>query len=84
MVPKVDMVYPLHGDATIEGESTSRYPVGKPSMNRPSERHPESDGGGISSMVRILGIVVAIALRVRVLMDSTGNYLSAGARPHWN
>ena len=78
------MVYPLHGDSANEGESTSGYPVGEPPINRPSERHPESDGGGISSVVRIRGTVIALAGRVRgrrlrVLIDSgsTGNYLSA-------
>ena len=25
MVPEVDVVYPLHGDSAIEGESTSGY-----------------------------------------------------------
>ena len=84
MVPEVDVVYPLHGDSAIGGESTSGYPVGETPINRPSERHPESDGGGISSVVRIRGTVVALARRVRgrslrVLIDSgsTSNYLSA-------
>ena len=84
VVPEVDVVYPLHGDSAREGESTSGYPAGEPPINRPSERHPESDGGGISSVVRIQGTVIALAGRVRgrrlrVLIDSgsTGNYLSA-------
>ena len=73
------------------GESTSGYLVGEPPINRPSERHPESDGGGISSVVRIQGTVVALAGRVRgrslrVLIDSglTGNYLSARCQTVWN
>ena len=84
VVPEVDVVYPLHGDSAERGESTSGYPVGEPPINRPSERHPESDVGGISSVVRIWGTVIALAGRVRgrrlrVLIDSgsTGNYLSA-------
>ena len=84
MVPEVAVVYPLHGDSAVEGESTSGYPAGEPPINRPLERHPESDGGGISSMVRIQGTVIALAGRVRgrslcVLIDlgSTGNYLNA-------
>ena len=78
------MVYPLHGDSAMDGESTSGYPTGEPPINRPSERHPESDGGGISSVVRIRGTVIALAGRVRgrrlrVLIDlgSTSNYFSA-------
>ena len=84
MVQEVDVVYPLHGDSAVEGESTSGYPAGEQPINRPSERHPESDGGGISSVVRIRGTVVALARRVQgrslhVLIDSasTGNYLNA-------
>ena len=80
----VDAVYPLHGDSAIEGESILGYPAGETPINRPSERHPESDGGGISSVVRIRGTVIALAGRVRgrslwVLIDSgsTGNHLSA-------
>ena len=42
---EVDVAYPLHGDSAKQGESTSGYPVGEPPINRPSERHPESDGG---------------------------------------
>ena len=53
VVPEVDVVYPLHGGSAIEGESTSGYLAGEPPINRPLERHPESDGGGISSVVRI-------------------------------
>ena len=64
MVPEVDVVYPLHGDSPIEGESTSGYPAVEPPINRPSERHLESDGGGISSVVRIWGTVIALAGRV--------------------
>ena len=64
MVPEVDVVYPLHGDSAMEGELTSRYPTGEPPIDRPSERHPESDGGGISSVVRIRGPVIALARRI--------------------
>ena len=78
------MVYPLHGDSAVEGESRLRYLAVEPPINRPAEMHPKSDGGGISSVVRIRGIVVTLAGRVRVrslrvLIDSglTGNYLSA-------
>ena len=78
------MVYPLHGDSVVEGESTLGYLVGETPIIRPLERHPESDGGGISSVVRIRGIVVALAGRVRgrnlrVLIGpgSIGNSLSA-------
>ena len=84
MVLEVDVVYPLHGDSAIEGESTSGYTAGKPPINRPLERHPEFDGGGISLVVRTWGTVVALARRVRgrrlrVLIDSgsIGNYLNA-------
>ena len=84
MVPEVDVVYQFYGDSAIEGESTLGYPAGEPLINRPLERHPESDGGGISSVVRIRGTVIELAGRVRgrnlcVLIDlgSTGNYLSA-------
>ena len=84
VVPEMDVVYPLYGDATNEGELTSGYLMGEPPINRPLERHPESDGGGTSSVVRIRGTVIALARRVRgrrlrVLIDSgsTGNYLSA-------
>ena len=48
MVPGVDVVYPLHGGSAIEGESKSGYPTGETPINRPSERHPESDCGGHS------------------------------------
>ena len=48
VVPEVDVVYPLHGDSAKESESTSGYPTGEPPINRPLERHPESDSGGIS------------------------------------
>ena len=82
--PGMDVVYPSHGDSAIECGSTSGYPAGETSVGRPLERHPESDGGGISSVVRIRGTVVALAGRVRgrslrVLIDSgsTGNYISA-------
>ena len=84
MVPGVDVVYPLHGDSAIEGESTSGYPAGEPPINRPLERHPECDGGGISLVARIWGTMIALARRVRgrslpILIDlgSTSNYLSA-------
>ena len=77
------MVYPLHGDSAGEGDSTSGYPAGETPIIRSSERHPESDGGGINLVVRIRGIVVALAGRVRgrslwglIDLDSTGNYLS--------
>ena len=53
VVPEVDVVYPLYGDSVKQGESTSGYPAGELPINRPSERHPKSDGGGISSVVRI-------------------------------
>ena len=59
------MVYPLHGDSAMEGELTSRYPTGEPPIDRPSERHPESDGGGINLVVRIRAIVEALAGRLR-------------------
>ena len=78
------MVYHLHGDVAKVGESISGYPAGETPINRPSERHPKIDGGGISSVVKIQGIVVALAGRVRerslhMLIDSgsIGNYLSA-------
>ena len=58
MVLGVHVVYQLHGDSAVEGESTSGYLAREPPMNRPSERHPESDGGEISSVVRIRGTVV--------------------------
>ena len=84
VVPEVDVVYPLHGDSAKQGESTSGCPAAEPPINRPSERHPESDIGGINSVVRIRGIVIALTRRVRgrrlrALIDlgSTGNYLSA-------
>ena len=84
VVPEVDVVYPLHGDSTVKGESASGYPAGEPPINRPLERHPKYDGGGISSVVRIRGTVIALVgkvrgRRLRVLIDSgsTGNYLSA-------
>ena len=84
VVLEVDVVYPLHGDSAMEGESTSGYPMGEPPINRSSKRHPESDGGGISSVGRIRGTVIVLAGRVRgrrihVLIDSgsTGNYLNA-------
>ena len=63
-MPEVDVVYPLHGDSAMEGESTSGYSAGKSPINRPSERHPEFDDGGISSVVRIWGIVIALAKRI--------------------
>ena len=65
VVPEVEVVYPLHGDSAKQGESTSGYSVGEPPINRPSKRHPESDGGRISSVVRIQGTVIALAKRVR-------------------
>ena len=84
VVPQVDVVYPLHGDSANEGESTSGYLVGEPPINKSLERHPESDGGGISSVIKIRGTVVALAgrvlgrsLRVLIYSGSTGNYLSA-------
>ena len=58
------MVYPLHEDLANEGQLTSGYPTGESSINRPLERHPESDGGGISSVVRIQGTVITLAGRV--------------------
>ena len=64
VVPKVNVVYPLHGDSANEGELTSGYPMGEPPINRPLERRPESDSGGISLVVRIQGTVVALAGRV--------------------
>ena len=83
-MPEVNVVYPLHEDSAREGESTSGYPVGEPPINRPLEKHPESDGGGISSVARIRGTMIVLAVRVqgqrlRVLIDSgsTGNYLNA-------
>ena len=60
---EVDMVYPLHGDLANEGKLTSGYPAGEPPINMPSDRHPESDGVGISSVVRIRGTVIALAGR---------------------
>ena len=51
--PGMDVVYPSHGDSAIECESTSGYPAGETSVDRPLERHPENNGGGISSVVRI-------------------------------
>ena len=53
VVPGVEVVYPLHGDIANEGELASGYLVGEPPTNRPSERHPEFDGGRISSVVII-------------------------------
>ena len=61
----MDVVYPLYGDATNEGELTSGYLMGEPPINRPLERHPKSDGGGISSVVRIRGTMIALAGRVQ-------------------
>ena len=58
------MVYPLHEESAVEGESTSGYPTGEPPINRPLKRHPESDGGGSSSVVRIRGTVIALTERV--------------------
>ena len=84
MVPEVDVVYPLHGGLANEGKLTSEYQAGKPPINQPLERHSESDGAGISLVVRIRGTMIALAgrfcgQRLRVLIDSgsTGNYLSA-------
>ena len=84
MVPGVDAVYPLHGDSAIGGESMLGYTARETPVIGPSERYPESDGGGISSMVRMQGRVVALARRARgrslhVLLNSstTSNYLSA-------
>ena len=81
MAPEVDVVYTLHGDLANEGKVTSGDEA---TINRPLERHPESDGGGISSVVRIRSTVIALAGKVQgrrlcVLIDlgSSGNYLSA-------
>ena len=64
VVPEVDMDYPLHRGSAVEGESTSGYLAGKPPINRALERPPESDGGGINSVVRIQGTVIALVGRV--------------------
>ena len=68
----------------MTGGSTSGYPIGETPINRTSERHPKPDGGGISSVIRIRGTVVALVRKVRgrslrVLIDScsTGNYFSS-------
>ena len=80
----MDVVCPLHGDSEMLGESILGYLAGKTPINRPSARHPKFGGGGISSVVRIRGIAIALAGRVygrclRALIDSgsTGNYLNA-------
>ena len=65
MVPGVDVVYPLHGDLAKVGESISGYLAWEIPIMRPLERHPKSDGGGMSSMVEIRGTVVALSGRVR-------------------
>ena len=60
------------------------YPVGETSITRSLERRPESDGGGIGSVVRIWRTIVVFAGKVRgrrlcALIDSgsTSNYISA-------
>ena len=35
VVQEVDLVYPLHGDSAVEGESTLGYPAGETPINRP-------------------------------------------------
>ena len=75
MEPGVDVVYPLHGDSAMSGEIPSGYTAGERPINRPRERHPEHDDGGISSVVRLQGTVVALAGGVRgrslrVMIDS--------------
>ena len=61
VVREVDVVYPLHGDSTVGSKSTSGYGARETPISRPSERHPEFDGGGISLVVQIWGIVVSLA-----------------------
>ena len=75
MVPGVDVVYPLHGDSAKVGDLIPGYLMGEIPINRPLERHPQSDGGGISSVVSMWGSMVALVGRVcgrslRVLIGS--------------
>ena len=78
------MVYPLSGNSASNSEVPSEYPAAEPPIVRPSEGSTDADVGGISSVVRIRGTVIALARRIRgrnirVLVDSgsTGNYISA-------
>ena len=83
-VSREDMVYPLNGNSASNHEVPPEYSVGEPPVVKPSEGSTDADVGGISSVVRIRGIVIALAGRIRgrnirVLVDSgsTGNYASA-------
>ena len=78
----VDVVYPIHGDSATCGGS--RYLVEEPLVDKTSERRPEIDGGGISSILRIWSTVVELAgsaqrrsLRVLIESASTENYINA-------
>ena len=56
----VEVFYPLHGDSIIKGRLPLEYWDGDPSVDRHLERQLEHDGGGIISVVRIQGTIVAL------------------------
>ena len=83
-VSREDMVYPLSGNSASNSEVPPEYLAGELPVVKPSEGSTDADVGGISSVVRIRGTVIALAGRIRgrkirVLVDSgsTGNYISA-------
>ena len=63
-VLREDMVYPLSGNSASNSEVPPEYPVGEPLVVKPSEGSIDGDVGGISSVVRIRGMVIALAGRV--------------------
>ena len=60
MVLGVDVVELLHRDSVKVGEVISGYSAGETSITRPSEVNLGSDGGGISSVLRIRATVVVV------------------------
>ena len=59
-VLREDMVYPLCGNSASDREVPPKYPAGEPPVVKPSEGSPDADVGGISSVVRIRGMVIEI------------------------
>ena len=63
-VLREDMVYPLSGNSASNSEVPPEYPAGEPAVVKPSEGSSDADVGGISSVVRIQGMVIVLAERV--------------------
>ena len=85
-----DVVYPLSGNSASNSGVSLEYPRGGALVVKPSKGSTDADVGGINLVVRIRGMVIALAGRVqgtklKVLVDSGSPVITLvpSAKPGW-